>query len=362
MTIHRYDPRGDLIPMDIDAALERARNLLERTRGNPDAARFTLEQCEDHVARMEALKARQERAPNAAISGLLQRPAEVIADPSLWPHAADLADGSDLLADAYRTWLFSRAREVGGPWPDAAEWVARHGQGRADDRYTSALGWLLRHAPFPFPVGASCQEFNNPFPVEAAREPMPFPAEAARELMPFPDDAHAAVVLTLPVGGRTITIFFMARQERYDVLLDGEWEPAAPAWVIDGTDVRTFPPRPRDFGTTRRDAGRWWRSLGGLKIEAGQRNRKRERSPRQMIDALIEYKHAHGPEPPSQEQFMGWWLRDRKNLGSNRVTPNPETWKRLLREMEKSAGLTWPDLVRAVYGDTRRRRHRVNHG
>ena len=341
MKLHRYDPRDDLVPIDVDAAHARARDLLASKRANPDAVPFTLEQCEDHVDRLEALQARQERGLNAAVARLLASPVDVLADREQWPSAADLADGTDQLAAAYRRWILAGAEDAGGSWAAAVRALSVQGAADQDDHHARALHWLLRHAKVPFPVGKACLAVRDGFP-----------AAAARALMPFDDDAHAALVLTVPVADRRVTVFSLARRKPYEVLLNGEWLPDSPHWVIDGTDVRTDPPRPRGFSDTRGAAKRWWKSLAGLRIEPGHPKGQRDRAPRAVIDALVAYKTEHGSIPPTLEQFLDHALTDRE--GSARRT----TWRRLSRDW----GLSWPELCHAVYGDRRRTRHYVNRG
>jgi hypothetical protein len=335
MPIHRYDPRDDLMPVDMDAALARARDLLANTRANPDAERFTLEQCEAHLTRLEALHTAQERGPNAAITGLLASPAAVLADRDRWPRADDLADGADLLADAYRAWIVGRAMEAGEPWREAAHWVRVHGAARQNDPYTRALAWLLRRPTLPFPVGKACPEVRDGFP-----------AAAARDLLPFDDDVHAALLLPILVGDLGVTVFFPAHREPYEVLIDGEWLPGPDRCVIDGTDPRTHPVRPRGFSDTRRHATIWWKSMAGLRIVPGERNRERKRSPRQMIDALIAYKSENRDGPPSRDEFL-------ENVGIE-----PTQWQRLKDDW----GIDWKELRQSVYGTARRERRYIDRG
>lgn len=357
MKLHRYDQRNDLVPMDVDGAIARGRAWLASKHADPAAVAYTVEQCEDLLAHLETLKEQQQRGPNERITRLLESPTDVLSNREQWPDIADLSGGADLLIDAYRRWLLAHAKEYGEPWEEAARWVMVHGTSRENDPHARALAWLLRHASIPFPVGASCPELKDGYP-----------AAAARELMPFVDDAQAALVVPLLAADRNVTLFLMARRVQYEVLLDGEWRPASPVPIIDGKDVRTNPPRPRNFSNTRRHARTWWKSMAGLRIDPGERNRDRDRSPRQMIDALIAYKTDNGPEPPSQEAFMEWWLRDRKNPGSipdedrAGAGPNPETWKRVLRDEVSDPPITWSDIVSNIYGDSRRTRRRVNRG
>jgi len=351
MTILRRDPRDELVPIDVDAALASAHDRLALKRANPDAVKHTLKQCEAVVVRLEAMRARQERGPNERIVRLLETPVVVLSDRVHWPNADDLSEAGVQATAAYGAWLVERARQVGGPWEAAARWSPENGPPGENDRHARALLWLLRHATVSFPVGASCLELADGYP-----------AAAARELMPFDDDAHAAIVLAVPSDDRDVTFFFMARQERYELLFEGEWlpgpdpdgdaEPGLPVWVIDGTDVRTTPPRPRGFRDTRRDARRWWKSMAGLRIEPGHPKGRRDRTSRQMIDALIAYKAQHGPTPPPLKQFLDHALADREE--SSRRT----TWRRLSRDCK----LSWQVMRREVYGTARRQRRHIDRG
>lgn len=340
MTIRRYDPRDDLIPADVDGELGRVRDLLARKRANPEEVRQTLERCEAHLARLEALKARQDIGPNAALAAFLADPAGVLADPDRWPTSADLADGADLLVDVYRQWLLARAHAAGDPWREASAWVDRYGTARAGDTHSRAFAWLSRHARMPFPVGKSCVEFRDGFP-----------AAAARDMMPFADDAYA-LVLPVPAGDRDVTAFFLMHRVRSEVLVDDAWSRDLDRWMIDGTDVRTDPPRPRGFSDTRTAARTWWKSLAGFRIEPGQRNRPRDRTARDLVDALIDFKARNGPEPPTLAMFLAHALPLQEEAS------HPTTWKRLSRDWE----LSWPELRQAIYGAARRKRDYIDRG
>lgn len=352
MKIPRYHPRDELVPMDVDGALARARDLLASTRANPDAVPLTLDQCKAHVAHMEAMKARQDRGPNERIFRLLETPGDVLSDPAQWPNADDLGEAGIRATDAYRTWLLERARLAGGQWEDAARWVRVRGTSRQDDPHTRALQWLLRHATtMPFPVGTSCPELRDGYP-----------ATAARELMPFHDDGYAALVVPLTAGDSRVTLFFMARRVRYEVLLEGEWLPkpepgddaelGLPVWVIDGNEVRVIRPIPRVHLEMIRNARTWWKTLAGLPIGRGRPKGNRDRSPRQMFDALIEYKQTHGVIPPTLEQFLDYALAD--------LLPNARRtiWRRLSRDWEMS----WPGLRHGIYGNVRPKRRYIDRG
>ncbi len=346
MKIHRYHPRDELVPMDVDAALARARDHLASTRSNPDALPLTRNQCTAHVAHMEALKAQQERGPNERIFRLLETPGDVLSDSEQWPSADDLGDAGVQATDAYRTWLLERTTLAGGQWEDAARWLRVRDTSRQDDPHTRALQWLLRHATMPFPVGTSCPELRDGYP-----------ATTARELMPFDDDGYAALVVPLLASDRRSTLFFMARQVRYEVLLEGEWlpqpgpgdvaEPGLPVWVIDGHEVRVIPPIPRVHLEMIRNARTWWKTLAGLRIEPGRPKGSRERTARDVIDKLRAYKALHGPIPPSRDEFL-----------ADCVGIEPTQWQRLKDDW----AIDWRDLREAVYGSTTRKRAYTDHG
>ncbi len=347
MKIPRYDFHDELMPMDVDDAAWRAHNLLAATTADPNAVNYSREQLEELIARMEAFQGRREPAPNERMARMLKRPADVLSDRAQWPRTDDLGSVAAQTTGMYRAWILGRAMRAGGGWEAAARWSPIHGAPLKDDRHTIALQWLLKHASMPYPVGKACPEFADGFP-----------SAAARELMPFDDDVHAALVLPLPAGERTVMLFFMAVRGHQEVLLEGEWgplpvpdededeKPGFPVWIIDGKDVRSIPPRPRKCGNVMQRARSWWKSMAGLPIRSGRPPGSRTRIPRQLIDALIAYKAEHGPFPPSCENFLEY-------VGIERTQ-----WQRLIDDWD----ITWVVLRKAIYGNAKRKRNYNNHG
>ena len=336
VTVRRNGLEQEFEPISVDVALARAKQRLERKISQPQAVEHTLEECQEIVNRLTAIRDRRILPPSVRMADFFANPKEVLLDASRWPNADDLMLSRDQVVAAYRSWLLRRARESSPDWHPAMDHRNEHGGTDAHDRYGRAVGWLENYWSLALPVGGSCPEFAEGLPGS------PF-----REVLPFEDAVYAGLVLDVRHQDRWITIFFLVAPDQYQVLDKGEWVPTGqegegiPVWRINGRGVLFDPQRPRKFSEIRSCARIFWKSIGGYALVPGRPKGSRDRSVREIIDALIAYKAEHGPNPPSRQSFLDYFLWDRQP--SYRLT----VWRRLTRDW----GITWSELRRAVYGD-----------
>jgi hypothetical protein len=180
--------------------------------------------------------------------------------------------------------------------------------------------------------------------------------EVARDLMPFEDDGYAALVVTVDTERQPVTLFFMAGKVWGQVLYEGEYlprlDPAEGAggaifqWGLNGSSVRITPPRPRQCGDLTKNARRWWKSVAGGRLTPGRPAGTRKRAPRDLFNELMDFKVVQGPIPPSEEEFF-----EAIGLSSTQLHRLTGDWE-----------ISWPEIVRAVYGDARHRRRHIARG